>query len=247
MPVMNLRDRNFLASLIAKDAMTETESTFEDRVQDYRQRNFTYIPLPEDGQYFNVKEGWLRSLDEDQWITPETHLLDVMELLQQQPFLLYEEPGDEYWIINLADLDKRGTREMLYPSIAELESLIASRIQDHHPESEEMIDDLSDGAINPRTIGSWYRDRRNDVELHIAEYMNLTEMKQVLSEGQPALFRSCGFEEECEISDLLDIRDLRNKVMHVNRSLVRSRRDIQDVLDAIERTQELIKKATGGG
>jgi hypothetical protein len=76
--------------------------------------------------------------------------------------------------------------------------------------------------------------------------MNLTEMKQVLSEGRPALFRSCGFEAESEISDLLDIRDLRNKVMHVNRSLVRSRRDIQDILDAIERTQELITKATGG-
>jgi hypothetical protein len=243
---MDLRDRNFPASLIAKGAMTETESTYEDRVQDYRQRNFTYIPLPEDGQYFNVKEGWLRPLDEDQWTTPETHLLDVMELLQQQPFLLYEEPDEEYWIINLADLDKRGTREMLYPPIAELESLIASRIQDHHPDSKEMIDDLSDSAINPRTIGGWYRDRRNDVELHIAEYMNLTEMKQVLTEGRPALFRSCGFEDEGEISDLLDIRDLRNKVMHVNRSLVRSRRDIQDVLDAIERTQELITKATGG-
>jgi len=89
-----------------------------------------------------------------------------------------------------------------------------------------MIDDLSDSVFHPRTIGGWYRDRRNDVELQIGEYMNLTEMKQVLSEGRPALYRSCGFEDESEISDLLDIRDLRNKVMHVNRSLVRSRRDI---------------------
>jgi hypothetical protein len=243
---MNLRDRSFSASSIAKEAMTETESTYEDRLQDYRNRNYTYIPLPEDGQYYNVKEGWLRPLDEEQWITPETHLLDVMGLLQQQPFLLYEGSDSEYWIINLADLDKRGIREMLYPPIAELESLIASRLQDHHPESEQMIDDLSDSAINARTIGGWYRDRKSDVELHIAEYINLTEMKQVLSEGRPALFRSCGFEEEDEISDLLDIRDLRNKVMHVNRSLVRSRRDIQDILDVIERTQERITKATGG-
>jgi len=76
--------RDFPASLIAKDAITETESTYEARVQDYQKRNYTYIPLPEDGQYFNVKEGWIRSLDEEQWITPETHLLDVMQLLQQQ-------------------------------------------------------------------------------------------------------------------------------------------------------------------
>lgn len=243
---MDLRKRNFPASLIAKEAMTETEATYENRIQDYRHRNFTYIPLPEDGQYYNVKEGWLRPLYEEQWITSETHLLDVMVGLQQQPFLLYKESDDEYRIINLADVDKRGTREMLYPPIAELESLIASRIQDHHSDSEEMINDLSDSAVHPRTIGGWYRDQRSDVELHIAEYMNLTEMKQVLAEGRPALHRSCGFEDESEISDLLDIRDLRNKVMHVNRSLVRSRRDIQDVLDTVDRTQELITKATGG-
>lgn len=128
-------------------------------------------------------------------------------------------------------------REMLYPPIAELESLIASRFQYHHPESAQMIDDLSDNAITARTIGGWYRDRKSDVEFHIAEYLNVTGIKKVLSEVRPALFKSCEFEEEDEIRDQLHIPDARNKVMHVNRSLVRSRRDIQGGLDAIERTQ----------
>lgn len=242
---MNIRERDFIASDIATEADTETESTYEERIQDYRNRNYTYIPLPDGDQYYNVREGWIRPINEEQWIEPDTHLLDVMELLRERPFLIYGDPEDGYWIINVADLNRREMREMLYSPIAELESLIASRIEDHHPESEQMTEELSDDAIEPRTVGSWYRDRQSDVELHITEYMNLTEMKQVLAEGRSALYRSCGFEDASEISDLNDIRDLRNRVMHVNRSLVRSRRDIAEVLDAVERTQDLIRRARG--
>lgn len=241
---MDLRERDFPAELIATKAKVETIDSYEKQLSAYQSRNYTYIPLPEDAQFYNIREGWLRPLEDDQWITPEKHLLDVLELLQQQPFLLYKDQN-KYWIINIADINKRGVREMLYPPIAELESLIASRIQDHHPESKQMIADFSESAINPQTIGSWYQDRQRDVELHIAEYMNLTEMKQVLTEGRTELFKSCGFSSKDEIKHLHVIRDLRNKVMHVNRSLVRSRTDIKEVLSTIDTVQELILKATG--
>jgi len=132
---------------------------------------------------------------------------------------------------------------MLYPPVAELESLIASRIEDHHPDSEQLLKDMSEEAINPATIGGWYRDRQNDVELHIAEKMNLTEMKQVLTEGRSALARSCGFDGKDDLGGLNEIRDLRNKVMHANRSLVRSRQEIKEVLAGLNWIQELLDEA----
>ena len=50
--------------------------------------------------------------------------------------------------------------------------------------------------------------------------MNLTEMKQVLTEGRSALARSCGLDGKDNLGGLNEIRDLRNKVVHANRSLV---------------------------
>lgn len=240
---MDLRARNFVAKSIAQDARTETEATYEEQIADYRSRNFTYIPMPEDDQFYNVKEGWLKPISDEQWVEPETHLLDVLKLLQEQQFLLYGSPDRGYKIINVADLNQRGLREMLYPPVAELESLIASRIEDHHSDSEQLLQDMSEEAINPTTIGGWYRDRQNDVELHIAEKMNLTEMKQVLTEGRAALARSCGFDGKGDLGGLNEIRDLRNRVMHANRSLVRSRQDIQEVLARLERIQDLLDEA----
>ena len=87
---MELRDRDFVAKTIAQDAKTEKESTYEERIADYESRNFTYIPIPEDDKFYNVKEGWVKSISEEQWIEPETHLLEVLERLQEQQFLLYE-------------------------------------------------------------------------------------------------------------------------------------------------------------
>jgi len=240
---MELQERNFVAKSIAQDARTETESTYEERIADYESRNFTYIPMPADDQFYNVKEGWVKPISVEQWIEPDTHLLDVLDLLQEQQFLLYGSPDGECKIINVADLNKRSIRELLYPPVAELESLIASRIEDHHPDSEQLLQEISNEAINPATIGGWYRDRQNDVELHIAEKMNLTEMKQVLTEGRSALARSCGFDRKDDLGGLNDIRDLRNKVMHANRSLVRDRQDINEVLMGLNRIQELLNEA----
>jgi len=87
---MELRDRDFVAKTIAQDAKTETESTYEERIADYESRNFTYIPMPEDDKFCNVKEGWVKSISEEQWIEPETHLLEVLERLQEQQVLLLE-------------------------------------------------------------------------------------------------------------------------------------------------------------
>lgn len=242
---MEIRDLNFRASAISQEANTETKASYKERISEYRNINFTHIPLPEEGQFYHVKEDWIGPISGDQWIEPETHLLDVLELLQELPFLIYEEPDEKYWIINLADLNKRAMREMLYPVIAELESTIARRIEDHYSVSKDFINHMPDGVIEPHTVGSWYRDLQSDVELHIAEYMNLTEMMKVLQNGQPSLCQSCGFESKGDITDMYAIRDLRNKVMHVNRSLIRSRDDIQATLNATERAQELIQRATG--
>ncbi|WP_248516305.1 hypothetical protein [Salinarchaeum laminariae] len=244
---MNLRDREYPASMIAVDARTESLDTFENHLKEFRELNYTYIPLPQEDKYYNVKEGLTKSLSDDQWISPEMHLLDVLELLTEQPFLLYAEPDSSYKIINVADLNSRGIREMLYPPVAQLASVIASRIRDKHPDSEQLIRDMPDGCINAATVGGWYQDCLNDVEVHIAEHMNLTEIRGVLEHSRPVLSRICGFSDEHGLDEFRATRDLRNGVMHANSSLVRDREDIRELLDVIDDIQSLLDEAAHDG
>lgn len=109
--------------------------------------------MSESDRFYNVEKEWVKSTSEEQWIELEIHLLKVLERLQEQQFLLYGNADDKCKIINVADLNQRRLREMLYPPVAELESLIASRIEDHHPDSEQLLKDMSEKAIiRPRSV-----------------------------------------------------------------------------------------------
>lgn len=49
---------------------------------------------------------------------------------------------ERYGIITLADLNKRGLGEMLYPLIAELENQLAKKIQAEYPDDETLVEYL---------------------------------------------------------------------------------------------------------
>lgn len=250
---MDLRERDFPVRGIAEPARVETRETHQDAIAEFEARNFTYVPLPKTNEYYHVKEGWIQELWDGQWIEPDAHLFDGLERLCEVPFLLvdYREEGTdeavragaadaEYGIVTVADVNKRGTHEMIYPVLAELSALIARRIESRY-ESRELFDKVSD-----RTVGAWIKDQADDVELHIAESMDLGEMHEVLAKTNERLANSCGFESKSELEDLDRIRSLRNRVMHANRSLVRERREIDELLETVGRAQELIRKANTG-
>lgn len=252
---MNLPESDPVAAAIAAPARVETRSTYADAVDEFEARGYTYVPLPADGEYYHVGEGWFGDLRAEQFVAPDTHLVEVLERLRDNPFLLVEygpEPGSdpeeptdasregEYGIVTVSDVNKRPTHEMIYPVVAELASLVAGRIESRY-DSEELFDHLED-----RTVGAWVKDERRNVHLHIAESMDLGEMQQVLRASNPDLAKSCGFDSTDDLDDLNRIRDLRNRVMHANRSLVRTRDDVDELLDTVRRAAELIERANDG-
>ncbi|PSQ16652.1 hypothetical protein BRD00_10350 [Halobacteriales archaeon QS_8_69_26] len=323
---MDLPASDPVADAIAEPARVESKATYEDAVDEFRSRNYTYLPLPEDGEYYHVKEGWFGDLRPEQVVAPDEDLLTVMELLREAPFVLVDyggtdaagpggapsgsgsgdvpagrwtagqgsdegvpelepsgqgsdegvpelepsgqgsdegvperEPSEQgsdgdavdgepsgrnhgsgYGIITVSDVNKRPTHEMLYPVIAELAGLIARRIEARY-DSRELFDLLDD-----RTVGGWVKDERKDVELHVAESMDLGEMARVLRSSPDELAKSCGFRSPEDLDDLDRIRDLRNRVMHANRSLVRRREDIGTTLETVERAVGLIERANSG-
>lgn len=241
---MDLRKRDYFARSVAADARVETRDTFREAISDFKAQKYTYMPLPESDEFYHINEDWFGDIRTEQWIEPNLHLMDVFALLQDNPFLLVRDwaaiGGSEYGFVNRSNINERVCREMIFPLIAEFERMIAKRIKSNF-DSRELFPKLSD-----RTVGGWVKDEQQDVEVHIAESMDLGDMSNVLHKSEKRLAKSCGFESKDELDDIDGIRELRNKVMHANRSLARSTEDIRDIIENIERTQELIKKANSG-
>lgn len=310
---IDIEDRMHIAAEIdTRPADIESLETYEDRIGDYKARGFTYIPLPGDGKYYNTDEGWLRDLRFEQIIDEDTHLMEVLRLLQEQPFLLVdaksflsilvyvdertpkllypdvhqeksyasmngsmafemvdedetekiesmtmteakneypslsqvidtaaddylEYDDDRYGIITLADVNRRGVKIMLYVVFSGLVSRLARNIEQEHPSSESIFKHL-----RAETIGRWHKNRMEGLEIHVAEQMNMIEIMQVIQASDKEFVKKCGFTSKSAVEKMNSINDIRNRVMHANKSLIYDRRDIKMVLNAIQSSQEIV-------
>jgi len=162
---------------------------------------------------------------------------DVLEehLPDRADDLIIIELSYRYGIITIADINRRPVRDMLYKVFSELSSQLSNKIENKYPDSESILRHL-----RPATVGYWWKDQERNLGIHVAEHMNLLEMMQVIQSSNDDFVKSCGFNSKNDVNSLQSINDIRNKVMHGNRSLIYDRRDIQDVLDSVYDAQGVI-------
>ncbi|ADQ67567.1 hypothetical protein GL213_09940 [Halogeometricum borinquense] len=298
---MDIENHLHIAAWIASEAEVETIDSYSENLSRYRDLGYTHIPIPSENKFYNLENDTMMKLDEEQIIHEETHLMDVLRLIQNKPFLLidrrigsyyivtdagefvlphsigtpqdeylkkekveeyYEDRIDEpfsvfteqelreeypeiaksevpvgnpYQIITLSDINDRMMKEMLYSVFAELTSQLATRIENEYPDSRELITKIGDS-----NVGRWKKERMSGRDVHIAEYTTLRDIMEILRSSNPHFVEACGFEAKDDIDSLRKIIDIRNHVMHPNRSLVYNRSDITNVLDAIDEAQRII-------
>lgn len=312
---MDITEQMHIAGEISSEAEVETMESYEDRINYYISQNYTYIPIPEENKYYNTQEGWLKNIDKEQYISVECHLVDVLELLQELPFLLtsrehnsfvfvntednkyhsiyklgaldevcskedvkdriresdtdrsnsFEEYldvdgielktideaiddnidlgeydfipySDRYSIITVSDINKRQMKDMLYRLFAELVSNLGEKIEDEYPDSNTVLK-----YTRQDTIGRWKKEQIEGLNIHISEHLNLIDMMNVIEASDRNFVQKCGFDSKDDVDVLSAINDVRNSVMHANRSLVYSRRDIEDILKAVEYSQDILQ------
>lgn len=232
---VELHDRPYAASDICSPATVHTMETYREAIPKFDEEEWTYMPLPADGKYYNLKSDELHDLDEKQIIPPDMHILDAMKLLLDYPFLLTE-MDEHYHILNLSDINRRKVKEFIYPVISELENQLSNRIEAEYPESESLFDQVSEFSI-----GIWVKASRGDVQLHIAEFLTLGNMIGIIK-GDRTLMDGCGFENSAEVGKLGGIEKLRNRVMHGNRALVQDREMLRSHIRRIERAEDIVKQ-----
>lgn len=174
--------------------------------------------------------------------TDDAVAMDIDEVKSEYPTvaddLLSKNP--RYRFVDIADLNRREVREAIFPIIAELESELAEAIKQDVDNPVDLYHNAPE-----RVVGRREKDLLNDIELHTAEYLGLGEMIGLLK-GRGHLWDTFGFESSSEVEDRLNsIKRLRNRVMHSNRTLIRSQEDVAKTLERIEDAQKIIAEAKG--
>ncbi|RZN61121.1 hypothetical protein [Methanonatronarchaeum sp. AMET6-2] len=233
-------DRGCIA--VSSKAEVDSVEGVEENLEFYREKGFDFVPIPSEGLYYCVESNEFKELSSNQVLSKGSGLLDAVGYLEEYPFVLVE--ADEgFFIITIADLNKRCVREAVYPLIVELERSLSDLIIRRYPDSEagELI-----ARLGHHTVGYWFKSKLDGVELHVAEYMSLSEMVNVIKDDK-ALIKECGFSSKNQFSNHFSgLVDLRNKVMHPNRTLFHSQEDVGRFLGRVKRVKEVLENLDCG-
>ena len=249
-------------------ASIETRDSFKDNIEFYKKNSYSYIPLPWTDEYVDVESGEVKDISENQRIVEDTSLIEVLEKLKTEPFVLHDavadthdpddlgdldredyfektdsddyyqyEDDDRWFIITWADFKKREAKEMVYPLVAELANKFADIIEEYYDGSEEIVESKQ---LKPETVGRWYYDKKKGSVLHISEYLDMTEMKTLIT-NNPNLVEICEFDSKTKAIENIDkVKKLRNEVMHANKTLINSEKEIEELYDTLYLIDEIL-------
>lgn len=248
---MLMRHYKFEAHPIGSNAYVESLESYETNLDFYKGNDFTFIPIPDEDMFYDICDGTLKEMSGHKTIDYDTTVREVVNALSEIPFLFFENyyqlgEGERsvqfsenrpsnHLIITPADLNKRAAKEMMFSVIADLENTFAKIIEERHPDSQSLFSN-----VRPRTIGRWKKAGLGDIQMHITEYMTLSEMQKVIAKDE-GLYSQLGFDSRNKFdSHMSGIIDLRNRVMHANRTVIEKRDDVQQLKERLERVEELI-------
>lgn len=208
----------------------------EDIRSDFVEEDFDYAPLrPYDAQeYYDVEEDQIKSLDEEQYVQYNEPMLHCLNILTEYPLAIVTHPdNDSYGIVTPADFNSRVAKEYLYPFFAEAARSVSNLIEDRY-DTIELLPTYLGNRNNGEAANRWAQAREDNVELHIAEFLNLTDLKVVMTELTE-------LREEIDLTSKTQCRDkfddvarYRDKVMHPNRTMVADQEDIQRLAESID-------------
>jgi len=211
---MLMRHFKFEAHPIGSEASVETMESYKSNLDYYRENDFTFIPIPDEGMFYDRRNNELKEIHNQQYIDYDHTARWAIDTLTKRPFLLFENytMDNTALIITAADLNKRVAKEMMFSLLADLENTFAEIIEQECPDSQSLFSEIS-----PPTIGRWKKAGVGGIQMHITEYMNLSEMQKVTGKSEE-LRSHLGFDSRNQFDKQMSgIIDLRNRIMHANR------------------------------
>jgi predicted SpoU family rRNA methylase len=191
--------------------------------------------------FYDRRDKELKEISNAQYIDYDTTVRGAIDALTELPFLFFEnylnneDDKSSNLVITAADLNKRVAKEMMFSLLADLENTFADLIERKYSNSQSLFSEVS-----PATIGRWKKAGLGGIQMHITEYMTLSEMQKAIAKSEE-LRSQVGFNSRNQFDKQMSgIVDLRNRVMHANRTIIETRDDVEQLQDRISRIEELI-------
>lgn len=206
-----------------------------------QRRNFDFAPVrPFHTQlYIDVNENDIREIDQRQYVRPDAPIIQCLNVLTAFPFVIVRESDDApVEIVTPADFNSRVAKEYLYPFFAETARSVSDLIEARYT-SVDILPIYRDRRENGEAVHRWEVARERNVELHVAEFMNLTDLKEVMAELVD-IRDAIGLTSKTQCRDKFEaVAGFRDRVMHANRRLVDGRSDLKALANAIDATAYL--------
>lgn len=178
----------------------------------------------------------------DSSIKCEKILVDVRpdELLQKlesnRSVLITRGTGEVVGLFTISDLNRHEVRSQIYPRFADLESKLASAIDDEFIDPWEWLAWLGDGAIG--VVGHWEILKRNGLNIGASAGANLGQLLQV-AESCEKLWRQLKFPSKSKCGEFRrSATSIRNAVMHPARPLIENHEKVQSLRKVLQLTEE---------
>jgi len=230
-------------NFISQGDVTDRDVPEEIR-KEFVEQDYDYGPLrPYDTQqYYDVEEDQVKALSDEQYVDYNEPMLHCLNILTDYPLAIVTHPDDDnYGIVMPADFNSRVVKEYLYPFFAEAARSVSDLIEARY-DTIELLPIYLSNRNNGEAANRWAQARENNVELHIAEFMNLTDLKVIMTEVTE-LREEINLTSKTQCRNKFDdVSRFRNKVMHANRTIVHNQEDIQKLAASIDATAYLTSR-----
>ncbi|WP_154020458.1 hypothetical protein [Halorubrum halophilum] len=223
----------------------QSGSVPEEISEEFIENDFDYAPIRpyKSQQYYDVSAQEIKELDQKQCIGHDEIMLKCLNVLTEYPLAIVTHPDQEcYGIVTPSNFNKRIAKEYLYTFFAATAQSISHVIESRYS-TEEVLPTYLSNRNSGEAANRWAEARENNVELHVVEFMNLTDLKVIVTEIEE-IREDMGFDSKTQCRQSFDaVSKFRDKVMHANRTMVSEPEDTEALAEAIDEASSLTKQA----
>jgi len=231
------------------DASIEQEDVPENIHEKFVEQDFDYAPIrpySTSRTYYDVGNRELKEISEEQYLDYNSTILSCLNVLTEYPFAIIRHPDEaDYKIVTPADFNSRIAKTYLYTYFATAAQKVTQLIEGEY-DTEDILPTYLANRNRSKAADRWAEAREEGHRLHVAEFMNLTDLKVVVA--NTAEFREkIGFSSKNKTRDAFDkISKYRDKVMHANRTMITQKEDIVDLAESIDECISLSEEVEVG-
>lgn len=176
-----------------------------------------------------------QSLKHSDVLSAQTPIIDVLEKLvrDHRSFFFLSHADKIVGLVSFVNLNSREVRVYLYSMICEFETRLV-RLLKKNPLSEEWI--LSEMKESAKK--SYYQDQAAGYDNDITEYLYLSDLLEIIRKSE--LYKTMGYTGTNQFKKLNSLNELRNQIMHPQRSLVNNEASLHQLWERIDRLQDVL-------